>query len=59
MVTCSTVLTYLWTKILLLREAVYSYFKHKFTYADEKKARFYFEKPYWERTPEEIRAAGF
>jgi hypothetical protein len=42
-----------------LREAVYSYFKLKFTYADEQKARFYFEKPYWERTPEEIRAAGF
>jgi hypothetical protein len=41
-----------------LHEAVYSYFKLKFTYADEQKARFYFEKPYWERTPEEIKAAG-
>ena len=41
-----------------LHEAVYSYFKLKFTYADEQKARFYFERPYWERTPEEIRAAG-
>lgn len=42
-----------------LRAAVYSYFEHKFVYADETKARFYFEKPYWERTPAEMRAAGF
>lgn len=42
-----------------LRAAVYSYFEHKFVYADEAKARFYFEKPYWERTPEEMKAAGF
>jgi hypothetical protein len=42
-----------------LHEAVYSYFKHKFTYADEKMAKFYFEKPYWERTQEEMKAAGF
>lgn len=42
-----------------LRAAVYSYFDHKFVYADETKARFYFEKPYWERTPEEMKAAGF
>jgi hypothetical protein len=42
-----------------LREAVYSYFKHNFVYADEAKAKFYFEKPYWERNPEEIKAAGF
>lgn len=42
-----------------LRAAVYNYFEHKFVYADETKARFYFEKPYWERTPEEMRAAGF
>jgi hypothetical protein len=42
-----------------MHEAVYSYFKLKFTYADEKMAKFYFEKPYWERTPQEIRAAGF
>jgi len=42
-----------------LRAAVYSYFEHKFVYADDTKARFYFEKPYWERTPEEMKAAGF
>ncbi len=41
-----------------LRDAVYSYFNHQFVYAEEKKARFYFEKPYWERTPEEMKAAG-
>jgi len=41
------------------RTAVYRYFEHRFVYADEKKARFYFEKPYWERTPEEMKAAGF
>ena len=44
---------------LELREAVYSYFKHNFVYADEKKATFYFEKPYWERTSGELKAAGF
>ena len=42
-----------------LHEAVYGYFKHTFVYADEKKAKFYFEMPYWERTQEEMRAAGF
>jgi hypothetical protein len=42
-----------------LREAVYGYFNFKFVYADEKKAAFYFEKPYWERTQEEMKAAGF
>jgi hypothetical protein len=42
-----------------LQEAVYRYFKHNFVYADEKKAKFYFERPYWERTREEMRAAGF
>ena len=31
----------------------------RFIYADEAKARFYFEKPYWERTPEQMKAAGF
>ena len=41
------------------RAAVYRYFEHRFVYADEVKARFYFEKPYWERTPEEMKAAGF
>lgn len=43
----------------VLHAAVYSYFEHKFVYADEAKARFYFEKPYWERTPAEMKAAGF
>jgi hypothetical protein len=43
----------------VLHAAVYSYFEHRFVYADETKARFYFEKPYWERTPEEMKAAGF
>jgi hypothetical protein len=42
-----------------LREAVYSYFDHNFVYADEAQARFYFEKPYWERTDAELEAAGF
>jgi hypothetical protein len=42
-----------------LQDAVYSYFKHNFVYADEKKAKFYFEKPYWERTQEDMKAAGF
>lgn len=42
-----------------LQDAVYSYFRHNFVYADEKKAKFYFEKPYWERTREEMKAAGF
>jgi len=42
-----------------LREAVYAYFNHDFVYADEKKAAFYFEKPYWERTPAEMQEAGF
>jgi hypothetical protein len=42
-----------------LHEAVYSYFKLKFIYADEKMAKFYFEKPYWERTQAELKAAGF
>lgn len=42
-----------------LRDVVYAYFKHQFVYADEVMARFYFEKPYWERTSEEMKAAGF
>ena len=42
-----------------MQDAVYGYFKHRFVYADEQKAKFYFEKPYWERTQEEMRAAGF
>ncbi|MFO1313965.1 MAG: hypothetical protein U1F58_00030 [Burkholderiales bacterium] len=41
------------------RHAVYRYFEYRFVYADEAKARFYFEKPYWERTKEEMKAAGF
>lgn len=43
----------------VFREAVYSYFQHNFYYADAAKARFYFEKPWWERTETEMRAAGF
>jgi len=42
-----------------LRAAVYGYFDHKFVYADEARAKFYFEKPWWERTPAELKAAGF
>jgi len=42
-----------------LQDAVYRYFRHSFVYADEKKAKFYFERPYWERTEQEMRAAGF
>jgi hypothetical protein len=41
------------------RDAVYSYFRHDFVYADEAQAKFYFEKPYWERTDAELKAAGF
>lgn len=29
-----------------LHEAVYRYFRHNFVYADERKAKFYFERPY-------------
>ncbi len=42
-----------------LRDAVYGYFKLNFVYADESKAKFYFEKPYWERREAELKAAGF
>lgn len=42
-----------------LRPAVYSYFEHRFVYADEARAKYYFDKPWWERTPEELKAAGF
>lgn len=42
-----------------LRDAVYDYFRHQFVYADSTKAKFYFEKPWWERTPAELKAAGF
>lgn len=41
------------------KDAVYSYFQHNFVYADEDKAKFYFEKPYWERTEAELKTAGF
>lgn len=41
------------------KDAVYSYFQHNFVYADESKAKFYFEKPWWERTAAEMKAAGF
>ena len=42
-----------------LQAAVYRYFEHNFVYADAKQAAFYFEKPYWERTQAEMKAAGF
>ena len=42
-----------------LRDAVYGYFKPNFVYADESKAMIYFEKPYWERSEAELKAAGF
>ena len=42
-----------------LEDAVYSYFKHNFVYADEGMAEFYFEKPYWQRTEEEMIKSGF
>lgn len=41
------------------RSAVFGYFDHDFVYLDEAHGRFYFEKPWWERSPEELRAAGF
>jgi len=37
-----------------LRDALFSHFTRRFLYADSKKAAYYFEKPYWERSPEEI-----
>jgi len=43
----------------VFKDAVYSYFQHNFYYADETKAQFYFEKPWWERTAAEMKAAGF
>ena len=42
-----------------LRAAVFSPFAEGFSYGDAAKARRYFEKPYWERTPEDMKAAGF
>lgn len=41
------------------RPAIYGYFDHDFVYLDEAKGRFYFQKPWWERTAQELRAAGF
>ena len=41
------------------RTATYRYFEHRFVYADESKARYYFEKPYWERTQQEMKAGAF
>lgn len=41
------------------RQAVYGYFDHDFVYLEGAPADFYFERPWWERTPEEMRAAGF
>lgn len=42
-----------------LRDAVYGYFRYNFVYGDEAKAKFYFAKPYWERTEAELKAGGF
>jgi hypothetical protein len=42
-----------------LRPAVYAYFEHRFVYGDAVMAKFYFDKPWWERTPEELKAGGF
>ena len=42
-----------------LRAAVFKPFTEKYVYGDGTKARFYFEKPYWDRTSEEMKAAGF
>jgi len=41
------------------RPAVYGYFDRDFTTLDASHGRFYFEKPWWERSAEELRAAGF
>lgn len=41
------------------RAAVYSYFDHQFVFVNDAAAQFYFEKPWWERTPEQMKAAGF
>jgi len=41
------------------RSAVYGYFDRDFTTLDAPHGRFYFEKPWWERSAEELRAAGF
>ena len=39
--------------------AVYQYFDRRFVYADDAMAEFYFEKPWWERTDQELISAGF
>ena len=39
--------------------AVYRYFEHRFVYADDAMAEFYFEKPWWERTEQEMISSGF
>lgn len=43
----------------LLRKAFFNSFSHDFHYSTEKQAQFYFEKPYWERSAEEMKNAGF
>lgn len=42
-----------------VRAALYSYFQGDHRYAEDAQAKFYFEKPYWERTPQDWAAAGF
>jgi hypothetical protein len=42
-----------------MRAAVFAPLSEKYVYGDERKARFYYDKPYWERTPDEMKAAGF
>ncbi|MCB1009487.1 MAG: hypothetical protein KDB94_11405 [Acidobacteria bacterium] len=41
------------------RPAVYAYFDRDFVTLDAEHGRFYFEKPWWERSAEELRSAGF
>ncbi len=40
-------------------EPMWNCFKLGLVYADKAKARFYFEKPYWEHTRTEMKAGGF
>jgi len=39
--------------------AVYSYFDYDFSDADEEMAQFYFEKPWWQRSEQEMKDSGF
>ena len=43
----------------VLEKAAWRYFEQGFTTLSEEEGRFYFEKPPWLRTPEEMKAAGF